>query len=134
MSLGGSIQHVLMPYHYRTVVVKGPRDGDWLGAIMTSLSRYGEIEKEYSKIGKQNRCLLVTFYNPDDAVNAVRSLESPEGIFIEPHLQHNSGEVGAMFTLKIEWCDDSVRTLPLLTLTTQKIWRLPGETYFIILW
>ena len=104
MGLGGSIQHVLMPYHYRTVVVKGPRDGDWLGAIMTSLSRYGEIEKKYSKIGKQNCHLLVTFYNPDDAISAVSSQESPEGILIEPHLQHNSGEVGAMFTLKIEWC------------------------------
>ena len=101
MGLGGSVQHVLMPYHYRTVVVKGPPDGDWLGATMTSLSQYGEIEKEYSKIGKQNCRLFATFYNPDNAVNAVRLLKFPEGIFIE---QHNRGEAGAKFTLKIEWC------------------------------
>ena len=104
MGVGGSVQHVLMPYHYRKVVVKGPPDGDWLGTVMTSLSQYGKIEKKYSKSGKQNCCLYVTFYNPDDAVNAVRSLKSPEGVFIEPHLQHISGEAGAKFTLKIEWC------------------------------
>ena len=101
LGLGGSVQHVLMPYHYRTVVVKGPPDGDWLGATITSLSQYGQIVKEYSKIGKKNCRLVVTFYNPDDAVNAVRSLKFPEGIFIE---QHNSGKAGAKFPLKIEWC------------------------------
>lgn len=104
MGLGGSVQHVLMPYHYRTVVLKGPPDGEWLEEVRTFLSQQGEIEKEYSKFRKQDCRLFATFRSPQDAVRAVRSLEAPQGITIEPHLQCNSGEAGGKFTLKIEWC------------------------------
>ena len=104
IGLGGSVQHVLMPYHYRTVVLKGPPDGEWLEEIMAFLSQQGEIEKEYSKSRKQDCRLFVTFRSPQDAVQAVRSLEAPQGITIEPQLPRSSGEAGAKFTLKMEWC------------------------------
>ena len=104
MGLGGSVQHVLMPYHYRTVMIKGPPDEDWLEMMLTSLSRHGEMEKKVSKLRKQDCLLFVTFCNPVNAVDAVTSLEVPEGITIEPYLQHGSGGTGANFTLRIDWC------------------------------
>ena len=104
MGLGGSVQHVLMPYHYRIVMIKGPPDEDWLEMMLTSLSQHGEIEKKVSKLRKWDCLLFVTFRNPVDAVDAVTSLEVPEGITIEPYLQHSSGGTGANFTLRINWC------------------------------
>ena len=104
MGLGGCVQHVLMPYHYRTVKIKGPPNEDWLEMMLTSLSQHGEMEKKVTKLRKQDCLLFVTFRNPVDAVDAVRSLESPEGITIEPYLQHSCRDAGANFTLRIEWC------------------------------
>ena len=104
MGLGGSVMHVLMPYHYRKVVVKGPPDASWKEDLLQSLSQHGEIEREESKVFKKQECrLFVTFRNPDDAVQAVTTLQAPEGITIAPQLQQQSGEAGSQFTLKIEW-------------------------------
>ena len=104
MGLGGCVQHVLMPYHYRTVMINGPPNEDWLEVMLTSLSQHGEIEKKVTKLRKWDCLLFVTFRNPVGAVNAVRTLEAPKDITIEPYLQYGSGDTAANFTLRIEWC------------------------------
>ncbi len=106
LGLGGCIQHILMPYQYRKVVVKGPQDAGWTDELLLSLSKFGDIERSNTKIfSKQGECrLFVTFQNPGHASEAVMTLEPPEGIVIEPQSQFRAGEMYSNFQLRIEWC------------------------------
>lgn len=100
---GGIIQHVLMPYHYRTIIVKGSTDSHWKDDVLRSLAEYGEIiDNSEPKVFGQRECrMFVTFRNPDDAVKAVVSFNAHE-ITIKPK-HHHQGDVGSPFTLKVMW-------------------------------
>jgi len=99
---GGIIQHVLMPHHYRTIIVKGSTDSHWKDDVLRSLAEYGEIiDNSEPKVFGQRECrMFVTFRNPDDAVKAVVSFNAHE-ITIKPK-HHHQGD-GSPFTLKVMW-------------------------------
>ena len=101
---GGSIQRVLMPHEYRTVVIKGPKNVQWQDSIYQQLLEYGNIQKHWSSQVKNQMHLSVTFLNPDDAKNAATSLETPKDVCIEPMLLLKSGDAQTTFSLTIEWC------------------------------
>ena len=104
VGLGGSVQYVLMPYQYRTVIVKGPVEGNWVEQMTQDLKQYGYIQKQNKKTFSRESRLYVTFSNPDVAEKVVTSVQTP-GIIIEPQLFRNhGGESISQFTLKIEWC------------------------------
>ena len=102
IGLGGEVQHVLMPYHYRHVVAKGPPDQNWTEDVLTSLTQFGEIDYSEIKVFSKECRMFVTFRNPNDASQAVTMLEAPEGIVIMPQSRRKNNETE--FTLRIEWC------------------------------
>ena len=106
LGLGGCVEHVLMPYQYIKVVVKGPENTEWTSGVLESLLQCGDIERHNVKVfGKPRECrLFVTFYDPGIAQQAVATLETPEGVTIKPQLPITGGEMGGMFRLNLEWC------------------------------
>ena len=106
LGLGGCIEHVLMPYQHRGVVVKGPDNTEWTSGVLESLLLCGDIERHNNKIfGKPRQCrLFVTFYDPEVAQQVVLTLKAPEGVTIQPQLPISGGEMGGMFRLNVEWC------------------------------
>lgn len=104
VGVGGSIQYVLMPYEYKTVIVKGPVEGNWEQPLTKDLKQYGWIQKQNKKTFKKESRFYVTFSSPDVAKEVVTSVPPP-GFSIEPQLFRKRGGEGiSQFTLKIEWC------------------------------
>ena len=110
---GGCIQHVLMPYHFRTVIVRGPHDESWRNEAVTTLARFDEAVTTLARFGKcqvekkvfaNEIRMYVTYKNPTDAANAAKidKSELPENVSIEPKLLQARGNSG--FQLQIEWC------------------------------
>ena len=101
---GGCIQQVLMPYHFRTVIVRGPLDETWVEDAVTTLTRFGELNQIEKKVFAYERRMYATYKNPTDAANAAKidKSELPENVSIEPKLLQAKGNSG--FQLKIEWC------------------------------
>ena len=104
VGLGGSVQYVLMPYQYRTVIVKGPVEGNWEEQMTQDLKQHGYIQQQTKRTFNKESRLYVTFSNPDVAEKVVTSFQT-SGIIIEPQLfRKHGGESISQFTLKIEWC------------------------------
>ena len=115
---GGTVQHVFMPYHYRTVVVKGPVEGSWIGQMKDLLSEYGSIVKASPNIFKilelaltililKNQShLYITFSNHDTAFKAIKMTHLQEHIHIQPVYPYNKVNIKRHnnFTLQIKWC------------------------------
>ena len=106
LGLGGCVEHVLMPYQHRGVVVKGPDNTEWTNTVLESLLQFGDIERHTTKVfGKPRECrLFVTFYDPGVAQQAVAAFETPEGVTIQPLLPVGRGEMDQRFRLNLEWC------------------------------
>ena len=104
LGLGGCIEHVLMPYQYRGVVVKGPDNTEWTSGVLKSLLLFGDIERHNVKVFGRIResRLFVTFFDPDAAQQAAENLETPEGVTVQPQLPITR-EMGGMFRLHLEW-------------------------------
>ena len=92
---GGTIQEVMMPYHFRTVVAQGPHDGKWIEEVKCLLAKYGDMVKQNSKQFDADYRLFVTYQNPADAQRAVSECKYPE-VAIRPWKTEQ-------FTLKVEW-------------------------------
>ena len=104
---GGLIEHVLMPHHFRTIIVKGSSSShDWIEDAHVSLHEQGEVIKlECKEFKKENR-IYATFSKPETAVQAINnmSLTLPEGVQIQSLLPKAGGELGRkFFRLKVEW-------------------------------
>ena len=120
LGIGGCLQHVLMPYEYRTLVVKGGYDEKWLDEFVDHLVVYGEIENYYyAKRTKGSSYIsFVTFRSPEQAYMANTTLDKhmlPEGVSVEPSLKKVSGFTGTQFTLKVEWSRRSRQTFAFMT-------------------
>ena len=102
LGTGGSIQHILMPGEYRTLICQGPTDGQWMEPVLTAMRRVGEIEKEETKTFKQAR-LFITFSDPVDASKAAQL--KFKDITIKPLVLYNptGRQRTKPFTLKLEW-------------------------------
>ena len=105
VGLGGSVQYVLMPHEYRTVIVKGPVEGSWEEQIIQDMKPHGCIQKHNKKIFTKESRLYVTFSDPGVAKKVITSVQTQSGVVIEPQLFYkHEGESLSQFTLKIEWC------------------------------
>ena len=104
LGLGGCVEHVLMPYQHRGVVVKGPDNAEWTDAVLESLLQFGDIERHTTKVFDRECRLFVTFYDPDVAQRAAATLEAPENVTIQPLLPTKGREMEEKFRLKLEWC------------------------------
>ena len=98
---GGCIQQVLMPYHFRTVIVRGPLDETWVEDAVTTLTRFGELQIEKKVFANEIR-MYVTYKNPTDAANAAKidGTELPENVSIEIRLVSQESK---FFRLQIDW-------------------------------
>ena len=106
LGTGGSIRHVLMPYDYRTLIVKGYDDEQWLLSFLEHLKTYGEIDNHFQRKSGRSCICNVTFCSPQDAYVACTTLDNsglPEGVTVQPQLRKGGGGSGTQFTLKIEW-------------------------------
>jgi ATP-dependent RNA helicase DHX8/PRP22 len=120
LGIGGCIQHVLMPYEYRTLVVKGEYDEKWLGEFVDHLVVYGEIEKHTRR---SSYISLVTFRSPEQAYMANTTLDRqmlPEGVSVQPQLRKVSGFIGTQFTLEVEWSRRSRQTCAFMTFNKEE--------------
>ena len=122
LGLGGCIEHVLMPYQYRGVVVKGPDNTEWTSGVLESLLLFGDIERHNVKVfGKSRECrLFITFYDPNVAQQAAEKLETPEGVTVQPQLPRTGGEMGEKFCLKVEWCRRMRKNFAFLDFTREE--------------
>ena len=100
---GGSIQHLLMPDHFRTVMVTGLTSDYSVAAATDELTAYGECT-DYVKFTQNNSILLFIKY--EDPANAVLALNhqfdsfSDPTIVIKQHRERNRNK----FCLRVEWC------------------------------
>ena len=103
---GGTVEHILMPCDYRTVVVKGPIDGpntDWSDQIMEVLLKCGSITVTNTN-SKKESCFYVTFDNHVSASKAVETLSNLQsGVYVQPVYPSKKFQGRKAFTLKIEW-------------------------------
>ena len=108
LGCGVAVKRVLMPDQYVTVIVKGRFAGTvHKEEILRGLKYFGEIERE-SKNFKNDDQLFVTFANPDNAHEAVKSFQDHTELHdyvIQPCIppQPKQDSISA-FTLYIEWC------------------------------
>ena len=125
LGLGGCIEHVLMPYQYRGVVVKGPDNTEWTSGVLESLLLFGDIERHNVKvIGKIRECrLFITFYDPNVAQQAAENLETPEGVTVQPQLPITR-EMGGMFRLNVEWCRRMRRSYALVIFSHEEDFKI----------
>ena len=102
LGAGGSIQHILMPYDYRTLIVKGHRSEAWMNEFVGLFSDYGDI----ASINTRPELSSVTYYSPDDAAEAYVAIQPfvEEGVTVKPSMKKPSGELGSQFKVKVEWC------------------------------
>ena len=101
---GGSIQHILMPYDYRTLIVKGHRSEAWINEFVGLLSNYGDIASVNTRADLSSS--FVTFCSPDDAAKAFAAIQPllEEGVTVNPSMKKPSGELGSQFKVRVEWC------------------------------
>lgn len=104
LGAGGSIQHILMPYDYQTLIVKGHRSEAWMEEYVGLFSNYGEIASINSRADLSST--FVTFCSPDDAAEAFASIQPylEDGVTVRPKMKKPSGEPGSQFKVKVEWC------------------------------
>ena len=100
---GGIVQHILLPNHYRTVIVKGPVETWWIDQIKVILTQFGNIVEVNPKSVKTGNHLYVTYDNPDSATKAVETNDLPEYLHIEPQHLSSTFQRPKAFILKIEW-------------------------------
>jgi len=111
---GGSIQHVLMPEEYRTIVLKGPLNEPWVDDHLMKAKSCGKITLDTStKDFASYKLLYVTFADPADAAKAVNL--DVNNITVEPSRRET--RVQATTTLKVEWSRRKERTLQLHVLS-----------------
>lgn len=106
MGQGGLIEHVLMPHHFRTIVIKGPVTSDWIDDAQVGLLEQGEIILFQYKDFKNETRIYATFSHPETAASCVTDMPAllPEGVTIQPLLPKASDASGfRLFRLKIEW-------------------------------
>ena len=103
LGAGGSIQSIMMPDEYRTLIVKGQHSESWVNEIAGLLSSYGNIASVNTRANLSST--FVTFCNPDDAAKAYSAIQPllEEGITVHPSMKKSSGE-GSQFTVRVEWC------------------------------
>ena len=99
IGMGGTIQHVIMPDQFRTVVAKSSQFGEWVEAVINLMKQIGNVVKQEQRQFKKDYCLFVTFQSPTDAQKAVSECEYP-GVKIQPH---HSNQQSLVFTLNVEW-------------------------------
>ena len=100
---GGTVQHILLPNHYRTVIVKGPVETSWIDQVKVILSQFGNIVEANPKSVKTGNHLYVTYDNPDSATKAVKTIDLPDYLHIEPQHLSTTVQRPKAFILKIEW-------------------------------
>ena len=103
LGAGGSIQSIMMPDEYRTLIVKGQRSEAWTSEFTGLLSSYGNIASINTRADMSST--FVTFCNPDDAAKAYSAIQPllKEGITINPSMKKPSGE-SSQFIVRVEWC------------------------------
>ena len=100
---GGSIQHLLMPDHFQTVLITGLTSDYSVAAATNELKAYGECTDDV-KFTQNNSILLFIKY--EDPANAVLALNHQFDSFSDPtvvirqHRERNRNK----FCLKVEWC------------------------------
>ena len=69
---GSSVQHVLMPGEYRTIVMKGPLNEEWINNVIRKAESCGKITAgSMTKNFAASKLLFVIFCDPNDAIKAV---------------------------------------------------------------
>ena len=106
---GATIKYLLMPDQYRTVVIKGPSVGALKDEILQALENFGAMERVNSKEFNGEHQLYVTFLDPDNACEAVRSLGNEihllSDVVVQPYTPYRRPQDNiSTFILHIEWC------------------------------
>ena len=92
---GGTVQRVVMPYQFRSLVAVSPNDGKWVKEIEHQIRRYGKIEKVQFKQYDKDFRLFITFNDPAAAQRAISEYQYPDVTLRPRHSQQ--------FTVKVQW-------------------------------
>ena len=92
---GGTVQRVIMPYQFRTLVAVCPNNGSWVKEIERRMENYGKVEKTRFKQCHKDFRLFITFSDPNTAQRAISECQYPD-VTLRPWQSQQ-------FTVKIEW-------------------------------
>ena len=92
---GGTVQRVVMPYQFRTLVAVCPNNGSWVKEIEQRMGNYGKVEKTRFKQCHKDFRLFITFSDPNAAQRAMSECQYPN-VTLRPWQSQQ-------FTVKIEW-------------------------------
>ena len=92
---GGTVQRVIMPFQFRTVVAVCSNEGEWIDKLKRQMTKYGEVKKTQVKQTRNDFRLLVTYSTPTAAQRALTECKYPKVTLRPWH--------GQQFTLSIQW-------------------------------
>jgi ATP-dependent RNA helicase DHX8/PRP22 len=107
---GGEVENVIMPYHYKRVVLKSNlTDTTWKNEVLEELSEYGEISSDYLQVFAKTSHLHVTFKTHEAASKAVELYQTKLPEFVSyirsdlPSQPRKGPTESNTFTLQLEW-------------------------------
>ena len=114
---GGTVQNVIMPNQYRTVVAISSHYGSWVKGVEPELEKYGKIENIKSKQCRKDYRLTITYSEPASASRVVSECKYQMSCFsllcsLSSSLLEFSGK------------EESEKILPSSNLKVQKIVRM----------
>ena len=92
---GGTVQQVILPFYFRTVVAVSSNKGEWLDRLKHQMQTYGKVEKMQEKQCNNDFRLIVTYCTSDAAQRAMSKCKYPS-VSLRPWRSQQ-------FTLKIQW-------------------------------
>ena len=92
---GGTVQQVILPFYFRTVVAVSSNRGEWVDRLKNQMKTYGRVEKMQQKQCNNDFRLIVTYCTSDAAQRAMSKCQYPS-VSLRPWRSQQ-------FTLKILW-------------------------------